>query len=204
MLDSIRRDFGYWRRVRKSKIFLNKILKEGNDIFLELGSGPKKGINGWITLDISPGCDIIWNLMKGIPFPDNRVSKMFCSHLLEHFNFRDIKFILKECKRALKPGGEFKIAVPNSRIYINHYIEKRQMDKELFLSYKPAYNFDSFIDYVNYIAYMDNNHKHMFDEENLLAILTNIGFKNARLRDFDPSLDMEKRKHESIYAIAKK
>ena len=51
---------------------------------------------------------------------------------------------------------------------------------------------------------MDGYHKYMFDEENLLAILTNIGFKNARLRDFDPSLDMEKRKHESIYAIAKK
>jgi hypothetical protein len=51
---------------------------------------------------------------------------------------------------------------------------------------------------------MDNNHKHMFDEENLLAILTNIGFKKARLRDFDPGLDMEKRKHESIYAVAEK
>jgi predicted SAM-dependent methyltransferase len=204
MLKALRKRLGLLRRVRKSKILLNRILKEKSDIFLELGSGPKKGKDGWVTLDTSPGCDIIWNLMKGIPFPDNRIAKVFCSHLLEHFNSREIEFLLQECKRVLKPGGEFMIAVPDSGIYINHYIEKKSMDEELFLSYKPAYNFYSYIDYVNYIAYMDGNHKHMFDEENLLAILESIGFKNTRLRDFNPNLDIAKRQHESIYAIAEK
>jgi len=31
----------------------------------------------------------------------------------------------------------------------------------------PAWNDTTKIDYVNYTAYMDNDHRYMFDEENL-------------------------------------
>jgi predicted SAM-dependent methyltransferase len=204
MLGTIRRRAGFWLRIRRSKLFIRKILKEKHDIYLEIGSGPKKGKDKWITLDIFDGCDIIWDLFKGIPFPDNSVSRIYNSHLLEHFYIKDIKNILNECLRVLVPDGEINIAVPNARIYIDHYINKEPLDEQLYLSYKPAYNFNSYMDYVNYIAYMDDEHRYMFDEENLLAILKNTGFKNARLREFDSTLDMESRRHESIYVIAKK
>lgn len=67
-----------------------------------------------------------------------------------------------------------------------------------------AYNNTSRIDYVNYIAYMDGHHKYMFDEQNLIVILENKGFRNVRLRNFDPSLDLKERDFESIYAEAQK
>jgi hypothetical protein len=51
---------------------------------------------------------------------------------------------------------------------------------------------------------MDGHHKYMFDEENLLHILQAKGFKNVRLRDFDPELDIKERDFESIYAEAEK
>ena len=204
MLKSLRTQLGFMFRILKSRLFIRKILKEKRDIHLEIGSGPKKGKNGWITLDICDGCDVIWNLSSGIPFPDNSISKIYNSHLLEHFYFKDIKNILNECLRVLIPGGEFNVAVPNARIYIDHYINKEPLDKQLYLSYEPAYYFNSYLDYVNYIAYMDDEHKFMFDEENMLAVLHNIGFKNERLREFDPQLDMESRRHESVFAIAHK
>jgi hypothetical protein len=44
----------------------------------------------------------------------------------------------------------------------------------------------------------------MFDEENLLYILNSKGFKNVRLRKFDPTLDLNERDFESIYAEGEK
>ena len=44
----------------------------------------------------------------------------------------------------------------------------------------------------------------MFDEENLLYILGSKAFKNPHLREFDPTLDLQERDYESIYAEAVK
>ena len=38
---------------------------------------------------------------------------------------------------------------------------------------------------------MDGNHKHLFDQQNLQAILNFVGFVNFRPRSFDPNLDNE-------------
>ena len=39
---------------------------------------------------------------------------------------------------------------------------------------------------------MDQQHKYMFDEENLLNILINVGFRSVKLRSFDPFIDSKK------------
>ena len=41
-------------------------------------------------------------------------------------------------------------------------------------------------------------------EDNLLSILRSANFESAQLRSFDPELDLEWRRFESIYAIAHK
>lgn len=43
-----------------------------------------------------------------------------------------------------------------------------------------------------------------FDEENLPLILPKAGFKDVKLREFDPTLDLQQRIYESIYAEGKK
>ncbi len=111
---------------------------------------------------------------------------------------------MDECRRVLVPGGTFSISVPNARLYIEAYLKSDSLDENTFFTHKPAYNNTTRIDYVNYIAYMDRHHKYMFDEENLLYILKSKGFRNAHLRQFDPSLDVEVREYESIYAEAEK
>ena len=42
------------------------------------------------------------------------------------------------------------------------------------------------------------------DEENLIVILSNVGFKSVRPRQYDADLDLEERRYETIYAEAKK
>jgi predicted SAM-dependent methyltransferase len=193
-----------YHRQKKSRKFIERLIKKESKIFLELGGGDKKGQGGWITLDIASGCDIYWDLRMGLPFPDNSVQKIYSSHVLEHFTYPEIIGLLKECLRVLVPSGEFSVCVPNARIYISAYLKNLELDSNQFFGHRPAFYDNSKIDYVNYTAYMDGLHKHMFDEENLLSILTKIGFSSIQSRDFDPDSDLEERKFESIYALAKK
>lgn len=176
--------------------------RKGNEVWLEIGAGTRQGKDGWTTLDQNAECDISWDLKNGIPFPNASVSRIYCSHLLEHLSFADINKTLAECLRALLPGGSLSICVPDARRYILAYIEDKQFidSSQLF---KPAIcDTGSNIDQVNYIAYMDGHHSYMFDQENLVNILQYAGFVRAAVRDFDRDLDSAERDFESIYAIA--
>jgi len=188
-------------QVSRKKI--NSLLKEKEKIFLEVGAGDKKGSNGWLTVDVTKNCDIFWDLRKGLPFPDESISKIYSSHFFEHLTYKEGQGFLDECLRVLLPGGQFSICVPNARIYIEAYLNS-ELDTNKFFGWKPAYNNTTKIDYVNFTAYMDGHHKYMFDEENLIHILQSKGMKNVHLREFDPSIDLKERDFESIYAEAEK
>ena len=191
------------REIKKneSKTHIKKLLSGNKNIMLEVGAGEKKGNNGWTTLDLNNKCDIYWDLRDGIPFPKDSVSKIYSSHFLEHLTFKEGQLFLQECLRVLVPNGIFSICVPNACIYIEAYIknEKKPDASKLYL---PGYNNTTKIDHVNYIAYMDEHHKYMFDEENILYILTKAGFRDVKLRCFDNLLDLKERDFESIYAEA--
>ena len=99
-----------------------KKLCKKNFIKLNLGSGPKKGINGFTTVDFD-GADICWDLGEGIPLKDESVDFIYSSHMLEHIAFRELIIFLKECKRVLKKEGVFWVCVPNARLFIDAYLK---------------------------------------------------------------------------------
>ena len=180
-----------------------KKLEKSSFVKIELGSGSKKGKDGWTTVD-QYGADIIWDLRRGIPLPNETVDKIYSSHLLEHIPYQQLIPFLRECRRVMKSDAEFSVCVPNFRLYVDAY-----KNKTLFSSrdtwYQPGIiDTGSSIDQLNYLAYMLDEHKYMFDEENLINTLTQAGFSNAQLREFDADLDLPERDFESIYAIAKK
>ena len=195
----------FWKKNNPSyEKKINNLLNKKSDIFLEVGSGDRKGTNGWTTIDTSNKCDICWDVRSGLPFPDETVLKIYSSHFLEHLSFREGQIFLDECLRVMKHGGIFSICVPNAKIYIEAYLNGKMPDKGNFFGYKPAYNYTTKIDFINFIAYMDGHHKYMFDEENLVYVLKSKNFSNVRLREFDPLLDLKERHFESIYAEAVK
>jgi len=187
------------RRRRASLAMLNK-RPTSLPLMIELGAGDRSGSNGWLTLDTVDGCDIYWDLREGLPFTDNSITKIYSSHFLEHLDFREGQILLEECYRALAPGGEFSVSVPNAGIYLEAYSRKRAPEGKDFFGHFPAYNHTTEIDYVNYIAYMDGHHKYMFDADNLLHRLKSSGLVDVSLREFDPELDLAWRDFESLYA----
>jgi predicted SAM-dependent methyltransferase len=178
------------------------IVLQQQDILLELGAGYRKGANGWTTIDICPNCDIYCDLRLPLPFPANSITKIYSSHVLEHFDHPDLMKLLAECHRILKPHGMFSVCVPDASIYIKGYVSVEEFTPQNV--YKPAFCINTRIDFVNYIAYMGGHHRYMFDRENLLAILRKAGFKDVRARQFESAIDKVERDWESIYAEAEK
>jgi len=178
------------------------LLDSSTSICLDLG-GAGAGTRGWTSVDMTQECDIFWDLRLPLPLPNNSVAKIYSSHLFEHLTYKQGQELIRECLRVLKSGGTFSICVPDARIYIDSYVGIREIPAEFF-GWKPAFNQTTAIDAVNYVAFMDGEHKYMFDQENLLHILSASGLVDVSARAFDPSLDRAERDYESLYAIGTK
>lgn len=167
---------------------------------LEIGAGSVRR-KDWLSLDYRPGSDVVWDLMNSLPFSSNKFEHIYSSHVLEHFDYKQLMFVLGELFRVLKPGGKMSICVPDAQIYINAYNTRESKD---LLRHKPAILSNCRMDFMNYIFYMDGEHKMMFDAENLSFHLKKIGFCDFTLRQYDPLLDGEDRVYESLYALCYK
>lgn len=189
-------------KMRPTKSHVKSLLDSNKKIKLDLG-GADPGHNGWLSIDMTDHCDLYWDLRLGIPFPNSSVDHIYSSHLFEHLTYKEGQVLLKESLRVLKSGGTFSICVPNARIYIEGYLGIRDVPAEYF-GWKEAFNETTSIDAINYVAYMDGEHKYMFDIENLLHILTLAGFTDVTERSIDPLLDRPERDYESLYAIGTK
>jgi predicted SAM-dependent methyltransferase len=176
---------------------LTEKLARGEDVRLEIGSGAVKGRNGMVTVDLS-GADLPWDLSLPLPFPENSISFIYSSHVMEHFFYNDLMRLLRDCLRVLKPGTTFSSCVPDASIYLRAYADQVPLDST-YLQHTASVISNTGIDVVNYIAYMSGHHRYMFDAENLVKTVSVAGFTAVRIRDFDPSIDLPERRHGSIY-----
>lgn len=175
-----------------------------SSVKLEFGSGSKRGTSGWTTIDLAPDADIEWDILNSLPLSNDSVDIIYSSHLLEHLSYKEIIAVLHDWFRVLKPEGKLMVCVPDASHYISAYYNSDTIKPFVPNFYKPAFNYQTPIDYLNYMAYMDGEHKHLFDEKNLHTILESVGFMNVRNRPFNPNLDSEGHDWESIYAEAEK
>ncbi len=68
-----------------------------------------------------PGVDVVWDVTRGLPFPDRYCGGIFTEHMIEHISFVNTRDLLRECVRVLKPGGAMRIVVPDGEIYLSEY-----------------------------------------------------------------------------------
>jgi len=208
VLGAWRRAYWWWRGLvprRRNRAVARRLVASGRPIRLELGSWKRAGMEDWIACDRSGGGDLALDLTEPLPFPDASVARIYTSHVLEHFAYPSPMLdLLRECHRVLVPGGDLSVAVPDARLFIQGYLDPEHFDRARFCDHDVGLGYHTPIDVVNFVAYLGGEHKHLFDGENLCHVLGEAGFREVRLRDFDPSLDLERRRHGSVYAVALK
>ena len=98
--------------------------------YLNVGCGTKFH-KDWVNIDIqSNDPDVIsCNLLKGIPFPDEKFEILYHSQVLEHFPKEKSFDFMKECHRVLKKNGTIRVVVPDLEGIVNEY--KKYLNKNL-------------------------------------------------------------------------
>ena len=81
--------------------------------------------------------DFIYDLLSNepMPFEDNSVDVVYCSHLIEHAFNENILFFFKEVKRILRGGGVFRVIAPDADLGVRSFINN---DPAYFTKYKAA------------------------------------------------------------------
>jgi len=146
---------------------------------LRLHIGGKQPKEGWKILNITPGphVDYVGNCTSLAQFADNSVDEIYASHVIEHLGFRtELPTALKEIWRVLKPGGVFRVSVPDLECLCNLFVhpqvpkeERSSLMMHMFGAQEDEFDF----------------HKVGLTSEFLVHFLSQAGFKRfQRVKEF--------------------
>jgi predicted SAM-dependent methyltransferase len=153
--------------------------RKAGALHLHLGCGPKY-IPGFLNIDANPlrKVDLWLDVRCGLPFESGSVDSIYTTHMLEHFYNDELKRLLTECRRVLKPSGGMRIVVPNLMSAIRAFQENRA---DWFGSYPQ--DFASLGGRFSNFIFCAGQHRTAFDFDYLDEILHEAGFPRVQSSD---------------------
>lgn len=131
-LNKVTKKLGY--EVVVNKLQAKKYYCSPEKTCINVGSGDWEA-NGWLNLDYptewyngiqSKHKIIPFDIRQDkIPFPNNSVDLIYCSHVIEHIENIHIENFFKETYRVLKTGGGIRIATPDAEFLYNATKQKK-------------------------------------------------------------------------------
>ncbi len=154
----------WWRRITCNGRYANA--------YVNIGCGAKY-VPGMVNIDgnIFRKKDIWLDVTLGLPFRGNSVHGVYSSHLLEHLSVQDVRRLLTECYRVLKPGGALRLVVPSLEYAIQAYIQ----DKPALLPDWPD-RYRSIGGRFNNLMLCRNQHATLLDFTFIEELLKDAGF----------------------------
>ena len=177
---------------------------------LNLGCGPHI-FPGWVNADDyalkrrlrEPGFRPDWSLdiTRTWRCMENYWDGFFTEHVIEHITYSEAIFVFKECLRSLKPGAWIRISVPDLGKYAKQYMGEGS-DEQFPRFPHPALA-------ISFLTQM-HLHKSVWDADLMVRVLTELGFRDARVTFFGKGADGRliqddtDKAHESLYVEAQK
>lgn len=181
--------------------------------YVQFGAG-NQAVPGWLNFDASPtlriqkipvigrlfrsrlNCifdeEILYgDIVRGLPVEANSVDGLFCSHVLEHLSYEDFRIALRNSFTYMKPGGLFRIVVPDLGFYIAEYLKASGSDSEDERA-RAAKDFCEGTCFGKKLsraklrrrltdAFSNSDHRWMWDYPGLTRALVEHGFTDVRL-----------------------
>jgi predicted SAM-dependent methyltransferase len=190
--------------------------------FLNLGCGSNRPqIPLWTNIDNlhlvfpNPGCPerinmdrepnyLNHDLKERLPFNDNEIDGILCSHILEHMDIHEAVKLIKDCRRILKPKGILRVSVPDPERMLSLQIYEDNNGDVNWGEVNP-HDDKSFLEFALFFY----EHVQLISKECLSAMFYVSGFKDFRCCSFKFSClkglaDLDNRESFSLFMEATK
>ncbi len=141
------------------------------------------------------------NIAKGLPIASEKCTGIYCSHVLEHLSLDEFRLALFETFRILKPGGKFRLVLPDLEYEVKKYSEDNSINSSINFMMstslgkltKPRGLKGMAFEYLG-----NSQHLTMWDYKSIEHELCNTGFVDIRRAYFGDSADKKFSEVENI------
>lgn len=168
---------------------------------------------GFCNIDLGKMADACFDVRNKMPFKDGSIEFIYSSHFVEHLEHSELIFHFQECYQMLFENGELRMAIPDfkesMKAYLDDNHERLEKVKSSFPISNPSGMPDQLLVYMDYLVraiHEYGTHKQILDFEKIRSMLVFSGFAADRIRqvDYDPKIDLEKRKMAFFYVLAER
>ncbi|NWF35548.1 methyltransferase domain-containing protein [Mariprofundus sp. KV] len=159
---------------------------------------------GWTHMDcfFADHVDLVFDLRRRLPFENQSIARCYSEHFMEHLLPVEAKQHLSDVYRVLKPGGVYRVVVPDTGKFMRKYAEG-DVD---FIALAHPWE-EHAIDAIYSIVNWGGDHRSIYDFETLERYGRAAGFEKVVLSAVNSSDDAslhidrddEHRIAESIY-----
>ena len=188
-----------WRLISLSRARSLRGLK------LHIGCGPYRH-EGWYHVDFrSSNADLSIDIRRGLPFGDGSCRFIFCEHVFDHLELRELRGVLSECRRVLEPGGAIRIILPDLERFVRAYCGRETE------WVRAVWGRDlSPTESLNEIFFADIMKRFLHDFSSLSGALRQAGFKEvyatapreSRFPELNIDSNLPHRRLDSLYVEA--
>ncbi len=132
------------------------------------------------------------DIVRGLPLAPGSCDVVYASHVLEHLSLVDLRTALQNVFALLKPGGVFRLVVPDLESAAQHYLASEAEDRASeFLKATSLGKETRARTIMDRLHELIGNASHlwMWDFRGLAAELKKVGFVEVRRAAFGDSLD---------------
>lgn len=132
------------------------------------------------------------DIVKGLPIAPSSCAAVYCSHILEHLSLADLRAALRNTHLVLKPGGIFRMVLPDLRYSMRKYSESTSTDAALEFLLETGLGLESRPRGLRGVlsAVLGNSrHLWMWDYESMAKELDAAGFVAIRRAQFGDSAE---------------
>ena len=158
-------------------------------IKINMGCGWRDFGKDWTHIDGGDYSHLDSKDIFNLPYENNSVDLIYASHVIEYFNREEVKDVLNEWIRVLKPGAKLRLAVPNFEAMIGLYWSG-QYPLENFLG--PLYGQMPMGEETIY-------HRTTYDSTSLKNLLSELGMKDIKKWDWKQTSHSEFDDHSQAY-----
>lgn len=147
----------------------------------------RKGYPDYPTREIEYG-----DVITGLPVERNSAAAVYCSHVLEHLALSDFRRAIRNVFEYLKPGGRFRLVVPDLEYLIHQYCATAGPEAAPTFLERAVLGEASAprgVRSLPRLLFGRSKHLWMWDYKAISRELTDAGFVDIRRASYNDSMD---------------